>query len=296
MHNYKKDKETFDYLTQNLKESIKGWDYFINWDKVELNVKNVEIELNILDYLLGKEEIEEETKGLIKKYPEVIKAIPILVASREKEFHILTPDKISIFRNKNYNFSEYDNLTDEKIEDIVEFMKEVKILDLFKSNSIKSLVDYVIGVEVGLDTNGRKNRSGHAMENIVEIFISKICEDKNYAYLKEATPAKIKKEWKYEVVVDKASRRFDFVINTGKKLYLIETNYYGGGGSKLKSTAGEYKTLNDLTTKNGYEFIWITDGKGWLGTTKALEETFYHNNYILNLKMLEDGLLEEILK
>ena len=100
----------------------------------------------------------------------------------------------------------------------------------------------------------------------------------------------------YSVTVDKTARRFDFAINTGKQLYLIETNYYGGGGSKLKATAGEYKTLYDIATKDGHTFIWVTDGKGWLTANRPLEETFYHNEYILNLNMLENGMLDDIVK
>lgn len=189
-----------------------------------------------------------------------------------------------------------NNLSDSDIENAVEFMKETKVLQLFSNKTIKNLVDYVFGVEVGLDSNGRKNRSGHAMEDIVEKFVSKVCREKKYSYLKEATPSVIKSEWGYGVTVDKSARRFDFAINTGKNLYLIETNYYGGGGSKLKATAGEYKALYDITSKDGHTFIWITDGKGWLTANRPLEETFYHNEYIFNLTMLENGILNEIVK
>lgn len=293
---YEKNAETFDYLLSTLKDSIKGWDYFVNWDKVNSNVKDIEIQLNILNYLIGKENIQDEAKYLITKHPEVITTIPILVACREKNFQIISSDEINLFKSKNYMFDNYKNLTSEQIDDIIEFMSESKILGLFSSKAIKNVVDYVFGVEVGLDSNGRKNRSGHAMEDIVEKFVSRVCKERGFTYLKEATPSRIKSEWGYNVTVDKSARRFDFVINTGSNLYLIETNYYGGGGSKLKATAGEYKTLYDIATKDGHEFIWITDGKGWLTANRPLEETFYHNNYIMNLTMLENGLLNSILK
>ncbi|WP_243156420.1 DpnII family type II restriction endonuclease [Clostridium sp. C8-1-8] len=293
---YEKNAQTFDYLLSTLKDSIKGWEYFVNWDKVNTNVKDIEIQLNILNYLIGKENIEDEARYLISKHPEVISAIPILVACREKNFQIISSDEVDMFKSKNYLFHDNKSISSEQIDDIVEFMSETKVLEIFSNKTIKNVVDYVFGVEVGLDSNGRKNRSGHAMEDMVEKFVSKICKDTGYNYLKEATPSAIKSEWGYNVTVDKSARRFDFAINTGNKLYLIETNYYGGGGSKLKATAGEYKTLYDVIKEDGHEFIWITDGKGWLTANRPLEETFYHNKYIMNLTMLEQGLLNDILK
>ncbi|WP_102401373.1 type II restriction endonuclease [Haloimpatiens massiliensis] len=294
--NYEKNVETFKYLLDTLKDSIKGWDYFVNWDKVNNNVRDIEIQLNILNYLIGKENIYDEAKYLIKKHPEVIKVIPVLIACREKKFEIVTFDAKGASERKGYAFNKYKSLDDSRIDDIVEFMDKAKILDLFANKSIKNIVDYVFGIEVGLDSNGRKNRSGHAMEDIVEKFILKVCEENGFCYLKEATPSHIKSEWGYKVTVDKTARRFDFAINTGCKLYLVETNYYGGGGSKLKATAGEYKTLQDITTQDGHELIWITDGKGWLSANRPLEEAFYHNKYIINLTMLQNGLLDEILE
>ncbi len=153
----------------------------------------------------------------------------------------------------------------------------------------------MIGVEAGLDSNARKNRGGHAMENIVEAFVKDVCEKFNYRYLKEANSEKIKKELGYNVPVDKSSRRYDFVIDNGKELFIIETNFYGKSGSKLKSTAGEYRNLFDVL--NGqYKFFWITDGFGWNSTKKPLRETFDYNDYIFNLTMLEKGVLEFLLK
>lgn len=292
---YKKNAETFNYLMSTLKDSIKGWDYFVNWGKVYENIKQIEIGLNLMNYLIGKDNIEEECKYLIGKYPEIIRLIPILLASRDSEFQILSKEDINKYSRKEYNFKKVKNLTKSDIENTVEFMKKSGILKVFQDKSIKNIVDYVFGVEVGLDSNGRKNRSGHAMEDIVEDYISVLCKKYKYEYLKEATPNAIKSKWNIDVTVDKASRRFDFAINKSGKLYLIETNYYGGGGSKLKATAGEYKALYDISSKDGHEFIWITDGKGWITARKPLEETFNHNKYIINLTMIENGMLDDII-
>jgi type II restriction enzyme len=149
----------------------------------------------------------------------------------------------------------------------------------------------MIGVEAGIDSNGRKNRGGHAMENVVEFFIQDLCKKKNVDYLKEATPDKIKEKWGYDVPVDKASRRYDFVVNNGKNLFIVETNFYGGNGSKIKSTAGEYKELYGFIGGK-YDFIWISDGEGLRKTQKSLREAFEQNKYLFNLDMVQKGVLE----
>ena len=291
--NYLKDEKTFRYLLDTLQDSIKGFDYFVNWDKVYGNVRDIEIELNMLNYLVGKENIEEEAKYLLQKHPQIIKVIPILVACRDKVVNICDIEDNLKISNSLFDFQNFDNIN---IDDIVKFMRESGILGLLSSKKIKNIVDYVFGVEVGLDSNGRKNRSGTSMENLVERFVKQFCINNSFRYITQATPKKIKQMWGYDVSVDKTARRFDLAINTGSKLYLIETNYYGGGGSKLKATAGEYKTLFDITKNDGHEFIWITDGKGWLTAHLPLEEAFYHNNYIINIEMLTRNILEDIIK
>lgn len=294
---YIKSNETFNYLLSTLKDSIKGWDYFVNWNKVNLNVKSVEVNLNILNYLIGKENIREELKMLLGKYPEVVQVIPVLIACRENTFKILkTENKEDIsFELEEYEFNKHKSLSEEEINKVIYFCENTGILKIIQNKQVKNLVDYVMGVEVGLDSNGRKNRSGTAMEDLVESYIKKLCKKHSYDYIAQATPKGIKDRWNLEIKVDKASRRFDFAIKTNKKLFLVETNYYGGGGSKLKATAGEYKTLQDVITSDGHELIWITDGLGWITASKPLQETFEHNNYLLNLTMVQDGILEEIL-
>lgn len=297
MQKYNKSKEQFEYLINTLKDTIKGVDYFVNWDKVLKNTFDIEIKLNILNTLIGKENVREVFKEILTKYPDVISVIPVILASRDKKMEILNiKNEIEIeFEIETYQFSKKDVVTDDDREKIVGFVEKTGFLELIKNKSIKNLVDYVIGVEVGLDSNARKNRSGTAMESLVEMFVKRLCDDRGYEYIDQATPKKIFEKWGKEVETDKASRRFDFAINTSNNLYLIETNYYGGGGSKLKATAGEYKYLNDLIARDGYEFIWITDGKGWLTAKKPLEETYDLTKYTMNLQMVQDGILEEII-
>ncbi len=291
------DEEVFEFLTSNLKPSNMTWSYFVNWEKVFKNTKKLELGLNNLNYLIGKSNFDDEFRFLIKENPNVVQIIPALAARGNKgssRFEILVDYKNKKLSYKNFDFLKKEH-TEEDIENILFFVKNTGIKSLLIDKKIKNLVDYVIGVETGLDSNARKNRSGHIMEDIVEAFIKDICQKNNFFYLKEANAKKIEKEFKHKVPVDKSSRRYDFVINNGKELFIIETNFYVGGGSKLKSTAGEYKSLFDFL-KGKYKFFWITDGRGWVTTKKPLRETFDHNDYIFNLSMLEQGILESLIK
>jgi len=291
----KNEKEVFSYLITNLNDSIKSWDYFVNWKKVIDNTKDIEIDLNILNYLIGKEKIEQEFGYLLKKHPQIIKLIPILLACREDNFKILTELSNGNLKYEDFSFEGKKDLTDKEISKAVRFAFNSGLLKIFKDKTIKNIVDYTIGIEVGLDSNGRKNRGGTAMEKIIETYIKGVCNSYGFNYIVQATSEKVFDKWGLKLSVDKSSRRFDFAVYTGKKLYLIETNYYGGGGSKLKATAGEYKALYDFVSKDGHKFIWITDGMGWKSTSRPLEETFNHIEYLLNLKMITEGLLESII-
>jgi len=226
--------EVFEYLIDSLKIKITKWDYFVNWSKVIGNLEKLEVELNILNYLIGKENIESEFKALITEYPNVIKTIPILIASRDKSFKILNAFGYDEFEYRDFSFKIQSKYSAEDIENAVTFASKSGFLDLLSSKRIKNIVDYVVGVEVGLDTNGRKNRTGTMMEGIVKFFINDICDKYDFSYIEQATSSKIKELWNIDLSVDKTNRRFDFAINNGENLYLIETNFYGGVGSKLK--------------------------------------------------------------
>ncbi len=288
--------EIFNYLIATLKPSNTLWSYFVNWEKVFKNTKKIELALNILNYLIGKKEFDKEFRYLLKQNPEVAKIIPALIVrggKDEKKLKVLVDYKHKTLLYEDYDFSK-NKLTSKDIDKYLYFVKETGLKDLFVSKKIKNLVDYMIGVEAGLDSNGRKNRGGQAMENIVEVFIADVCRKNKSKYLKAANSKKIKKEFGYDVPVDKSSRIYDFVIDNGEELCIIETNFYGGGGSKLKSTAGEYRNLFDVLAGQ-YKFIWITDGFGWKATSRPLKETFIHNDYLFNLDMLEKGALDLLL-
>ncbi len=290
--NLNNEEELFLKITQSFKEKITRWDYFVNWHKVFGCVDIFEKELNILNYLIGKENLEKEAFDLLKEYPEVIKAIPTLLAVREASIDILIDSKN--FKYKNIRFVKRE-FTDEEIISIVELIIKTGLGELISNRKIKNFVDYATGVEVGLDSNGRKNRGGTLMESLVEEFVAETCQNLGLQYLAQASAKKIKTHWGIDVEVDKSSRQLDFAINKNGKLYFIECNFYGGGGSKLKSTATEYIEMNRYWNKQGIEFIWITDGAGWRSTLKPLREYFDKADYLLNLEMLKENVLSLII-
>jgi len=291
--NFKNEDQLFDKITRSFKDKITLWNYFVNWEKVDINVKLFEKELNILNYLIGKTNLEKEAYLLIKKYPEVIKAIPTLIAVRESCVDVLIDTKD--FKYINIDFFQ-QHYTDDEIKNIVEFIIKSGLGNLIINKQIKNFVDYATGVEVGLDSNGRKNRTGTLMESLVDKFVFDTCKILEIPYMAQATAKKIKEQWGIDIVVDKSSRQIDFAINQNGKLFFIECNFYGGGGSKLKSTATEYIEMNRYWNKQGIEFIWITDGAGWKSTLKPLREYFDKADYLLNLEMLKDSILLKILK
>ncbi len=291
--NLKDEDQLFDKITKSFKEKITKWDYFVNWKKVIINIALFEKELNILNYLIGKPNLKEEATKLIKEYPQVIRAIPTLLAVREGSVEILIDSK-----NFTYKYLDFTDLNFDKNElnDYVDFIIHTGLGEIISDKKIKNLVDYATGVEVGLDSNGRKNRGGTLMESLVEEFVSDACENSGVKYMAQANAKKIKEQWGLDIVVDKSSRNLYFAINKKGKLYFIECNFYGGGGSKLKSTATEYIEMNRYWNKQGIEFIWITDGAGWRSTLKPLREYFDKADYLLNLELLKENTLNLILK
>jgi len=285
----------FEYLLNTFMDTITTHDFFVDWNKVKINLRKVERLLHLLNYLIGKENFKEEFFSLLKEYPEVIQAFPILIAIRNDKIQVLN-EKVEI---EVVHFKKYKNLSDEEIERYYRFFRETGLEEIFKNRNIKNLVDYVFGIEVGLDTHARKNRVGILMEKIIEAEIKSLIAKYNYIdYIYQADVNKIKNKWNISIVIDKTDRKFDFaILNTkNNKLFLIEVNFYSGQGSKLKATAGEYISLNNfLKGKNkNVEFLWITDGKGWLSVKNALLEAYNNCVLILNLRAVREGYLEKI--
>ena len=272
-------------------------EYYVNWTKVERETRKFELELNTLNYLIGKEDIYNESLILFTKQPELLKAIPSLIASRDKILDILIIDNQDNMSFEQLNFSKIDTT---RIVDYVVFAEQSGLLDFLQNKANRSLVDYVYGVEAGLDSNARKNRSGTTMEGILERHIAKIAQVQGLEWKAQATASFIKSNWNIEVPVDKSERRFDVAVYSRErhKVWLIETNYYGGSGSKLKAVAGEFTELSQFvkSSKDDIEFVWVTDGQGWKTARLPLSEAFGHIQNVFNLNMLKNNFLRELLK
>ncbi|KHS56707.1 hypothetical protein QX51_12040 [Terrisporobacter othiniensis] len=299
--NLKTEEQVFNYLIETLIDSIYTWDYFTDFKKSMENANSFDKELRALDTLLGlnKKELRQELIKIINENVKVKKALLLLVALRPvklKEVAVIDNFETLESTYKHELFTKRGSLTKEDEEQIILFFEQTGLEEFFINKEVSSLLDYCKGVEVGLDSNARKNRSGQTMESICERFVKEYCEQNGFEYIDQATSKKIKDIFGVDLKMDKIDRRIDFAIKTNQNLYLIEVNYYSGGGSKLKATAGEYKDLSDLLKGQGYEFIWLTDGKGWNTAKSPLKETFEHDDYILNLSMIKDGVLEEIVK
>ena len=296
--------DVFTYFISTFRPSIKVWDYFVDWKKVNLNLRAIKFELNILNCLIGSANFKKDFIKLIKKYPEITKVLPSLLAVREDKLQILKNYKSKNLSYINFDFKKEKHRARKETLEIearkyLEFLKSSSLINLFTEKKITNWQDYMLGIEIGLNANGRKNRGGKLMESIVEVFISEHCQkNSNLSYLSQATPKKINKKWEINVNYEKSARSFDFAIYNKLKnqLFLVETNFYNSGGSKLKSVCGEFKILFNELKKQKIQFIWITDGLGWKTAKKPLEETFNNNDYILNLDMLNNEVLNEIIQ
>ena len=293
-------KRNFDTWLDSFRNSIATYGYYIDFEKVHHNVEAIKVELNILNALIGSANIKADFEALLKKYPEVLPCIPLLLAVRlkEKDSKIYCQDE-----NGGYLY-EFDN---KKLNPLISFeqysyfMEKTGLFDLLQNHVIHNLVDYVTGVETGLDSNGRKNRGGHLMEDLVEGFIQQAGFVKGETYFKEMYIHEITDTWGVNLSAisnqGKMEKRFDFVVKTDVMIYGVETNFYGSSGSKLNETARSYKTLAlESDSIPDFTFVWFTDGKGWTKARHNLEETFDVMEHIYNIADLENNIINEVFK
>lgn len=283
-------KRNFDKWLENFRSSIATYDYYTDFEKIYKNVDSLKIELNILNSLIGSENIESEFENIITKYPETLKCIPLLLAVRANEIYAAdnTGEFTYNFTKLNYSAEQY------KI-----FMRKTGLFDLLKNHLVSNLLDYATGIETGLDSNERKNRVGHLMEDLVESYIIKAGFIKNKTYFKEMYIHQITEKWGIDLSAvsnkEKSEKRFDFVIKTDNMIYGVEANFYASGGSKLNETARSYKQISQETDAiDGFTFIWFTDGNGWKSARHNLEETFDVMEHIYSIDDLEKGILSQI--
>lgn len=283
-------KRNFNEWLSTMKDSIATWKYYTDFEKVYSNVESIKVELHILNSLIGSKNIENEFKQLLVEYPKTLKVIPILLAKREKEIKITNAEGEFLFNFNQPNYS---------IDEYTKFMRETGLFDLLEKHIINNLVDYVTGVEVGMDTNGRKNRTGDAMEDLVESYFVKYGLVKGISYFKEMSKSEI--ELRFNLNLDcisnqgKTEKRFDFVLYIHNHVYACECNFYGSSGSKLNETARSYKNIAmEAKDVKGFTFVWFTDGIGWNTAKHNLEETFDVLDTMYNLSDLEQGALEKL--
>jgi len=265
-------KLAFDDFLNSMSETNATLDYFTDFDKVKKNVAQIEIHLNQLNYLLGKDDLKQAVYELYAECPNAFSILEILIAVRKKEQKKSLDEQGQVVTLNSY-FQSADK--------IIDFLNNTGLADVFRDKNIKNLVDYVFGIEVGLDTNARKNRGGDNMSKAVQLLF----DNADIYY---------KKEVRNTIFTDIESlgadvKQFDFVIKTKRKTYVIETNYYNSGGSKLNEVARAY---TDVTPKINqypqYEFVWITDGQGWKTAKNKLQEAYTHIPCVYNLYTLHD--------
>ena len=264
--------EQFKHFLSQFSETNATLDYFTDFKKIKSNVNKISIKLNQLNYLIGKENLKEAVNELYQENPNVFEVLDILIAIRKNK-------KAKTFNN-NGEIVLIDTYFTSP-EGILEYIEETGLADLFRNKDVTNLVDYVFGIEVGLDTNARKNRGGDNMSKAVSLIFDKA----GIFYKKEVNNTIF-----HEIVSLGADvKRFDFVIKTKKKTYLIETNYYNSGGSKLNETARAYSDVAPkINQYPNYEFVWITDGQGWFSAKNKLEEAYNIIPSLYNLITLED--------
>lgn len=274
-------------------DSIANYRYYIDFETIYKNAEIYKVELNMMNSLIGSKNIEKDFENLANKYPEVIKCIPTLLAVRQSEIIVLDDEGNKLeynFRKMNYSVEQY------KV-----FMRETGLFDLLENHLVNNLYDYVLGVECGLNSNARKNRGGHLMEDLVEKFIQKAGFKKGETYFKEMYLQEIENKWKLDMSFisnkNQSTKRFDFVVKTDNCIYGIETNFYASGGSKLNETARSYKMIAEESDKVvGFEFVWFTDGMGWISARNNLKETFDNMDNIYNIADMKNGIMQEIFK
>ncbi len=281
-------KRDFDEWINKFRSSISGYEYYIDFDKVVRNVNEIKVELNILNVLIGSKNIEQDFVNIITKYPETLKCVPLLLAVRGSEIYAQDEEGAFLYQFKHMNYD---------AEQYKVFMRKTGLFDIIENHMVNNLVDYALGVETGLDSNGRKNRGGHQMEDLVEKYIMAAGFKRDVSYFKEMYLKEIEERWNIDLSAlsnqGKAAKRFDFVIKTDRMIYGIETNFYGGGGSKLNETARSYKMLSqEADMIDGFTFVWFTDGIGWKSARGNLRETFDVMDRIYSIDDMENNIMK----
>ena len=263
----------FNLFMSQLRETNATLDFYCDFPKIARNVAEIEISLNTLNYLIGKENLREALEALWNRDKQVFDVMDILIATRKKDDKKYI-DNDGSMHSVHSLFSSVDG--------VMKFIDGTGLDKVFKNKEVKDLVDYVFGVETGLDTNARKNRSGE----ITETLVARIFDNAGIIYREQVSSKEFPA---ISAVLGADQKVFDFAVSANGKIYLIEVNFYSGGGSKLNEVARSY---TDVAPKvngvPGFEFVWITDGIGWNSARNKLEEAFAAIPSIYNLTTISD--------
>ena len=265
-------KEQFDTFMSLLKETNTTLGFYCDFEKIKNNVESISIKLNQLNYLIGQVDMDAAIRRLWNENKNVFSILEILIAVRtsDKKKAIMADGNVKLIS------SLFDS-----VDGVIEYIHNTGLDKVFRNKQINNLVDYVFGVETGLDSNARKNRSGHLMEGQV----AAILDNAGITYQQEVYST----DYPELSVLGEDKKRFDFVVETKYCKYLMEVNFYSGGGSKLNEVARAYSELSPkINAVDGFEFVWITDGIGWKSARNKLEEAFYAIPNIYNLTTIYD--------
>ena len=267
----------FNKFMSQLQETNQTLDFFCDFDKIAANVDNIKLSLCMLNSLIGTTDLRKSVETIWKRDSSAFSVMDILIAVRsEGKKIVLNSSGDSIIIDRLFT----------SVDGVMEYLEGTGLADLFRKKKINDLVDYVFGIETGLDSNARKNRSGHVMEGMV----ANILSDNGIEFRQEVYST----EWpNLQRVPGDDEKRFDFVIKTSKKTYLIEVNFYSSGGSKLNEVARSYSDIAPkVNSVTGFEFVWITDGIGWKSAKNKLQEAYSIIPSIYNLTSIKDFLQE----
>lgn len=270
--------QEFKTFMSQLKETNQSLNFFCDFDKINSNVENIKLSLCMLNSLIGSTNLRASVETIWNRDKTAFNVMDILIAVRsEGKKKVLNSLGECVVLDTLFH----------SVDGVMEFLTDTGLADVFQTQKITNLVDYVFGVETGLDSNARKNRSGHVMEDVV----ADLFADNGITYRKEVYSS----EWSaLTQALGEDEKRFDYVVETPNKIYLIEVNFYSGGGSKLNEVARAYSEIAPkINAVEGFEFVWITDGIGWNSAKNKLQEAFYTIPSIYNLTSIEE-FIEDI--
>jgi len=289
--------EVFEFLMATFHDNLREWGYFVNWSKAFANTEKISDLVDKWDRLIGVQDFNESFRALLAQYPELSTTIPSLLVrdgSGTARFSIVTENPNWREGLRNFDLS-LPAITEGDVELALEFVSKSGLRQIFEEGGVSRVRDFLLGAEAGVDSNARKNRGGDAMTHIVRKVLEDHCSDGGFQLAQEVSPEAISNLWGIDLSSLNPNRRFDFAMMRNGKVFVVEVNAYGGGGSKLKATAAEYIGLQEEIRNCPATFVWITEGAGWRSSHRPLLKAFYSIDHVLNLRLIEEGALSELM-